>query len=200
MPMRAGDFRAIPAEGGEGGPRRLPPAHFAVDAIVTPAPACQIAGEEPAQGRNQEEHVQTDIDRKSRRDRLSRHQDRPQDGNQDGRRLFRGRPRRAPCRDGRRGRLHRTAGRGRELSRHREDRRGLQEDRRGGRSSRLRLPVRARGAFRARCRRPASSSSAPIRARSPRWATRSNRRRRPRRPRSRPCPAISASSTTTSTR
>ena len=63
----------------------------------------------------------------------------------DGRGLFRGRPRRPPCRDGRRGRADRPAGRGRELSGDREDRRGLPQDGRRGRPSRLRLPVRARG-------------------------------------------------------
>src|SRR5262249_31135188 len=53
---------------------------------------------------------------------------------------------------------------------------------------------------RARLRRRASSSSAPSRARSPRWATRSSLRRRRLPPRSRPCRAISVSSRTTSTR
>src|SRR5665647_1733792 len=40
-------------------------------------------------------HVQTNSDRKSRRDRLPGHQDRPEDGNPDRCRLFRGRPRHA---------------------------------------------------------------------------------------------------------
>ena len=40
------------------------------------------------------------------------HQDRPADGDRDGRGLFRGRPRRAACRDGRRGGSDRPAARG----------------------------------------------------------------------------------------
>ncbi len=52
------------------------------------------------------------------------------------------------------------------LSSDRKDRRRLQGDRRGGRPSRLRLPVRARGLRRRRSPTPASFSSAPIPARS----------------------------------
>ena len=100
---------------------------------------------DPAQRLDKQAHVQTNSDRQSRRDRLPGHQDCPPDGDQDGRRLFRGRPRRAPCRDGRRGRPDRTAGRGRKLSVDGQDRRGLPQDRRRGRAPRLRIPVRARG-------------------------------------------------------
>ena len=43
-------FRLTGIGRGEEADRRLPPSQFAIDAIVTPAPACQIAEEEPAQG------------------------------------------------------------------------------------------------------------------------------------------------------
>ena len=52
-----------------------------------------------------------------------------------------------------------------------------QADRRRGRASGLRLPVRARGVSESRWPRPASSSSGPIPRPSPRWATRSSRKK-----------------------
>ena len=54
-------------------------------------------------------HVPEDPDRQPRRDRLPRHQDRPQDGHQDRRRVLGGRQGRAARRAGRRGGLHRPA-------------------------------------------------------------------------------------------
>ena len=58
-------------------------------------------------------------DRQSRRDRLPRDPHRAADGDRDGRGLFRGRCRRAACRDGRRGAADRPAAGARELSEHR---------------------------------------------------------------------------------
>ena len=71
---------------------------------------------------------------------------------------------------------------------HRQDRRCLPPDQRRGRASGLRLSVGARGVSLSRWRRPGSSSSAPTRAPSRPWATRSRARRRPPRPRCRRCP------------
>ena len=84
-------------------------------------------------------------------------------GHQDRRGLFRRRPGRAARRDGGRGGAYRPAARGAILPADRQDRRGLPGDRRAGRASGLRLPVRARPPSRRRSRRPASSSSAPTR-------------------------------------
>ena len=142
-------------------------------------------------------HVRQDFpDRQPRRDRLPRHQDRAPDGHQDGGGLFRGRRRRAACRDGRRGRAHRPAAGGRDPTSLIDKIIAACRDRRGGRASGLRLPVRARGVRPRAGRRPASSSSAPTPAPSRRWATRSNRRSSPPRPASPPSPATSARSTT----
>ena len=63
---------------------------------------------------------------------------------------------------------------GRELSGDRQDRRGLPLDRRRSRPSRLWISVPSARPFRAPLRRPGSSSSVPIRARSRPWATRSS--------------------------
>src|ERR1700733_993191 len=72
------------------------------DGIVTSSPACQIAEADPAQEvASKPAHVQTNSDRKSRRDRMPGHQDCPPHGDRDGRGLFRSRPRRAPCRNAR---------------------------------------------------------------------------------------------------
>jgi propionyl-CoA carboxylase alpha chain len=71
-----------------------------------------------------------DPDCKPRRNRLPRHQDRPQDGHQDGRRLFRGRQGRPVRRSGRRSRLHRPGRLERVLPGRRQDHRRLQADRR----------------------------------------------------------------------
>ncbi|CAA9391266.1 MAG: Propionyl-CoA carboxylase biotin-containing subunit, partial [uncultured Ramlibacter sp.] len=80
-----------------------------------------------------------------RRDRLPRHQDRPQDGHQDRGRVLRGRPRRAPRVAGRRGGLPRAGAQPRELPGGRQDHRGLQADRGAGGAPGLRLPVGERG-------------------------------------------------------
>ena len=56
----------------------------------------------PVRGIHQR-YVQANPDCQSRRDRLPHHQDRAPDGHRDRRGLFRSRPQRAPCRDGRRG-------------------------------------------------------------------------------------------------
>ena len=85
-------------------------------------------------------HVFKNPDCQPGRDRLPNHQDRPSHGHQVRRRLFRGRRQRPPCRDRRREGVHRPGRLGPELSGDREDRRGLQEDRRPGGSPRLRLP------------------------------------------------------------
>ena len=61
------------------------------DGIVTSVAACQIAPD-PAQRLQVSQHVQTNSDRESGRDRLPDHQDCPPDGDRDGRGLFRGRP------------------------------------------------------------------------------------------------------------
>ena len=142
-------------------------------------------------------HVQAHPDRQPRRNRLPDHQDRAPDGHRDGRGLFRSRPRRPACRDGRRGGADRPAAGGAELS---------ARSTRSSRPARRPAPrpcIRATAScpsarrFRWRLRRPASSSSGPTPRPSPRWATRSSPRRRRPRPRFRPCPAISASSRTT---
>ena len=93
-------------------------------------------------------HVQENPDRQPRRNRLPRHQDRPQDGHQNRRRLLRGGPGRAARRTGRRGRTHRPAAHRPELSGHGAHRPGLQGHRRRSGASRLRLPVRASGVLR----------------------------------------------------
>ena len=136
-----------------------------------------------------------DPDRQPRRDRLPRHQDRAQDGHQDRRRLFRGRPRRAAraswptrrCCIG-------PPPSPRVLPADRQDHRGLQADRRAGGPSGLRLPVGERRSSPRRWRRRASSSSAPSTRRSPRWATRSRRRSWRRRPGSTPSRATTTRS------
>ncbi len=71
-------------------------------------------------------HVRENPDRQPRRDRLPDHQDRAAHGHRDRRGLFRGRRGRAACRNGRRGGRHRPAAGRAILSRHRQDRRGLQ--------------------------------------------------------------------------
>jgi hypothetical protein len=105
-------------------------------------------------------NVQENPDRQPRRDRLPRHQDRAQDGHQDRRGLLRRRPDALHVEMADEAVHHRSAGRQRVLSGHRQDHRRLQADRRRGGASGLRLPVRERG-VRQRWRRPASSSSAP---------------------------------------
>ena len=123
---------------------------------------------------------------------------RAQARHQDGRGLLRGRPRRPARGDGRRGRADRPAAGRPVLSADRQDRRGLPADRRRGRASRATASCPSARRFPSRWRRPASSSSAPTRAPSPPWATRSRARRRPPKPRSRPCRATSARSPTPS--
>ncbi|MGY4596149.1 hypothetical protein ACVWXL_003895 [Bradyrhizobium sp. GM22.5] len=157
-------------------------------------------GRVPPKVETQEKHVQTHSDRQSRRNRLPGHQDRSPHGSSDGRGLFRGRPRRSPCRDGRRGRADRPAGCGRELSGDREDRGGLPQDRRRGRASRLRLPVRARGvSARAGGGRHCLHRPQPGRDRGDGRQDRIQKGRREGQ-KCRPCPAISASSRTPRTR
>ena len=60
-------------------------------------------------------HVHQNPDRQPRRNRLPRHRHRPEDGHRDGGGVFRRRPRRAPCRAGRRSRAHRPGAQPREL-------------------------------------------------------------------------------------
>ena len=189
------------------GPKRSFPAYQPLPPIRRNCyihPRVPDCGHGPARSRlkvaNKQAHVQTNSDRQSRRDRLPDHQDGPPDGDRDRRGLFRGRPRRAPRRDGRRGGPDRAAGGGRKLSRDRQDRRGLPARPAPRRCIPATASCPSARPFRARSARPASSSSAPTPTPSPPWATRSNPRRPPRRPRSRPCRAISASSTTRSTR
>ena len=81
-------------------------------------------------------------DRQPRRDRLPRHPHRAAHGPAHGRGLFRGRRRRAACRDGGRGRPARSGAGARQLPEHRARPRGGAADRRGGGASRLRLSVR----------------------------------------------------------
>ena len=107
--------------------------------------ADDIASAQALGRERQSAHVQAHPDRQSRRNRLPDHQDRAADGDRDGRGLFRRRPRRAACRDGRRGGPDRPAAGGRKLSGDRQDRRRLPQDRRRGGASGLRLSVRARG-------------------------------------------------------
>ena len=82
------------------------------------------------------------------------------------------------------------------LSQRRTDHRRLQGDRRRGGASGLRLPLRARELRPRAAPRPGSPSSGRRRRRSPRWATRSNRRSSPRRRASTSSPASSARSPT----
>ena len=179
----------------------LPPFGFTVrrNCYIRPrVPDCGPAREAgpPLKVASKRTHVQTNSDRKSRRDRLPGHQDGPPHGNRNRGRLFRGRPGRAPCRDGGRRRFDRTAGRRRKLSPDGEDRRGLPQDRRASRASRLRIPVGARslsaraGGCRHRLHR-AQSRRHRRHGRQDRV-----RRRLPRRPTSRPCRASLASSPT----
>ena len=84
-------------------------------------------------------------DRQPRRDRLPHHPHRPRDGDRHGRRPFRGRQRRAPCRDGGRGARDRPGPRRRELPECRRDPARRGRDRRRRHPPRLRLPVRERG-------------------------------------------------------
>ena len=116
-------------------------------------------------------------DRQSRRDRLPRDPHRAADGDCDGRGLFRGRCRRAACRDGRRGAADRPAAAARELSQYRRDHRGGTRQRRRGGASRLRLSVGKRRIRRGLRRRRDRLHRPVARRRSARWA----RRRRPRR-------------------
>ena len=127
-------------------------------------------------------HVQENPDRQPRRNRLPRHQDRPQNGHQDRRRLLRGGPGRAARRTGRRGRAHRPAAHRPELSGHGAHRPGLQGHRRRGGASRLRLPVRASRRSAKRWTRKGSRSSARRCKPSTPWATRSPPRNWPRTP------------------
>ena len=106
---------------------------------------CDAASRIPSGHGTPPAHVQEDSDRQPRRDRLPHHQDGAQARHQDGGRLFGGRPRRPACRDGRRGGADRPGRRRPVLSGDRQDRGRLQADRRRGRASGLRLPVRARG-------------------------------------------------------
>ena len=76
---------------------------------------------------------------------MPRHQDRAENGDQDGGGLFRRRSRCSPRRDGGRGGAPRAAARRAVLPADRQDRRGLQGDGRPGGPPRLRLPLRARG-------------------------------------------------------
>jgi hypothetical protein len=113
-------------------------------------PCCGQAARQPvAQARQHSaliaaRHVQENPDCKPRRDRLPRHQDRPQDGHRHRRRVLRGRQGRAARRPGRRSRLHRPGGLERVLPGRRQDHRRLQADRRRGGAPGLRLPVRER--------------------------------------------------------
>ena len=99
------------------------------------------ASDHDGEGHAWDRHVQEDPDRQSRRDRLPGHADGEGHGHQDRRGLFRAGRRRAACARGGRGGGDRPGGGGAELSVDREDRRGLQADRRRGGPSRLRLPV-----------------------------------------------------------
>ena len=102
------------------------------------APPATGALRRTAGGKN----VRKDPDRQSRRDCRARDEDGAADGDQDRRGLLRRRSRCRPCRDGRRGGQYRAAAGVVVVSRHRQDRRGLPQDRRGSRPSRLRLPLR----------------------------------------------------------
>ena len=86
---------------GAAGTRPLPRSIFAVRRVCYPRPRMSHCGRGSRPKLKQEEHVQTNSDRKSRRDRLPGHQDCAPYGDRDGSRLFRGRPRRAPRRNGR---------------------------------------------------------------------------------------------------
>ena len=86
-------------------------------------------------------HVLQDPHRQSRRDRLPGDPHGARHGHQDRGGLFRGRCRRPACARGRRGGADRAGAGGAELSGHRPHRRGLPQDRRRGRASRLWLPV-----------------------------------------------------------
>jgi propionyl-CoA carboxylase alpha chain len=114
----------------------------------------------------------------------------------DGRRLFRCRSRRAACRDGRRGRAYRPAAAGESYLVIEKIIAACKADRRPGRPSRLRLPLRARGFPSAKRWKGRHRLHRPNPGAIGRWATRSNRRNSPTPPRSRPCRAISASSRT----
>src|SRR3981081_2800864 len=107
--MPAAGFTAIPAEtpGGQGGPTGAP-RQETVASIVFCCTTGLLAASPHVTLRvrilpkpKQEEHVQTNSDRKSRRDRLPGHQDCAPYGDRNGSRVFRGRPRCAPCRNGR---------------------------------------------------------------------------------------------------
>ena len=123
------------------------------------------------------QHVQENPDCQPRRNRLPRHQDRAQDGHQDRRRLFRGRPRRAPCRACRRGRAA-SARRRRSESLSARSTRSSPPASRPARRRCIRATASCprTQAFARASKSRASSSSAPSTTRSPRWATRSRPR------------------------
>ena len=115
----------------------------------------------------------------------------PPHGHQDGRRLFRGRRRQPGRRDGRRGGLHRPAAGGAiAISSSTRSSPPCKQTGARGDPSGLRLPLREGRVRRAPAPTRGSSSSAPTRTRSARWATRSNPRSRRRRPASPACRAI----------
>ena len=124
-----------------------------------------------------EQAVRQDPHRQSRRDRLPRHAHGEASRHRDGRRLFRGRCRRAARRDGRRSDPDRPAAGARKLSRHRTHHRRRQAQRRRRRSipataSCPRMPISPPPA-----RQPASSSSARPPPRSAPWARKPKPRR-----------------------
>jgi hypothetical protein len=138
-------------------------------------------------------HVHQDSDCQPRRDRLPRHQDRPQDGHQDRGRLLRGRQGRPPRRTGRRGRAARPGALARVLPGGRQDHRRLQADRRQACTPATASCRRTRTSPSAAKKR-ASPSSAPSTTASRPWATRSPPRSWPAKPGSTPSPATTTPS------